>query len=117
MIFNKNTHTFERSTAEIDEREYIKDISINKLSLFTHKSLQVRKQISHGDLLREMFTSFFHSGVLGIPRVIFQRYHPGLLMADAMQNPRRLSILGYVLKPETVEGRFKTDNLDIFHIS
>ena len=51
-----------------------------------------------------MFTSFLHSEVLGTSRVIFQRYHPGLLMADAMQNPCRLSILGCVLKPEAVEG-------------
>ena len=54
-----------------------------------------------------MFTSFLHSEVLGIPRAIFQRYHPGLLMADAMQNLRRLSILGCVLKPEAVEGAFQ----------
>ena len=51
-----------------------------------------------------MFTSFLHSEGLGIPPAIFQRYHPGLLMADAMQNPRRLSFLVCVLKPEVVEG-------------
>ena len=62
-------------------------------------------------------TSFLYSEVLGTHRAIFQRYHPGLLMADAMQNLRRLSILGCVLKPEAVVGGFKTDNLDIFHIS
>lgn len=39
-------------------------------------------------------------------------------MADAMPNPRRHSNLGFVLKPEAVEGggRFKTDNPDNFHI-
>ena len=45
--------------------------------------------------------------VLGTPRAIFKRYHPGLLMADAMQNLRRLSILECVLKPEVVEGAFQ----------
>ena len=50
MIFNKNTHTRERRTFEIDEMEYIPDIFIDKLSLFTHKSLQEREQISYGDL-------------------------------------------------------------------
>ena len=64
-----------------------------------------------------MFTSFLHSEVLGTARAIFQHYHLGLLMADAMQNLRRLCILGCVLKPEALEGRCKTDNLDIFHIS
>ena len=54
-----------------------------------------------------MFTSFLHSEVLGTPRAIFQRYHPGLLMVDAMQNPRRLFIFGSVLKPEAVEGAFQ----------
>ena len=56
-----------------------------------------------------MFTSFLHSEVLGTPRAIFQRCHPGLLMADAMQNLSRLFILGCVLKPEEVhvEGAFQ----------
>ena len=51
-----------------------------------------------------MFTYFLHSEVYEIHRAIFQRYHPGLLMADAMQNPCRLSVLGCVLKSEEVEG-------------
>ena len=50
MIFNKNTHTCERSTVEIDEMENIQDNFIDKLYLFTHKNLQQRKQISYGDL-------------------------------------------------------------------
>ena len=54
-----------------------------------------------------MFTSFLHSEVLGTPRAIFKRYHPGLLMADAMQNPHRLSNFGCVLKPDAVEGAFQ----------
>lgn len=40
-----------------------------------------------------------------------------LSLPFAMQNPRSLSIFGYVLKPKAVEGRFKTDNLDFFHSS
>uniref|UniRef100_A0A8W8IL29 Uncharacterized protein n=1 Tax=Magallana gigas TaxID=29159 RepID=A0A8W8IL29_MAGGI len=55
----------------------------------------------------KMFTSFLYSEVLGTPRAIFQCYHLGLLMADAMQNPLRLSILGCVLKPEAIEGMFQ----------
>lgn len=58
-----------------------------------------------------------YSEVLGTPCAIFQRYHSGLLMAEAIQNPRKLFILGCVLKPEAVAGAFQTDNLDIFHIS
>ena len=50
MIFNKNTHTSERNTIEIDEREYIQDIFIEQLSLFTHKISQEQKQFSYGDL-------------------------------------------------------------------
>lgn len=40
-----------------------------------------------------MFTSVLHSEVLRTTHAIFQCCHPGLLMADAMQNPSRLSIL------------------------
>ena len=56
-----------------------------------------------------MFTSFLHSEVLRTPRTIFQSYHPGLFMADAMQmqNLSRLFILGCVLKPEAVEWAFQ----------
>lgn len=52
MIFNKKKtpHTCERNTAGIDEREYVQDIFIEQLSLFTHKSTQERKHISYGDL-------------------------------------------------------------------
>lgn len=32
-------------------------------------------------------------------------------MAAAMHNPRRLLLLGCALKPEAVEGRYKTNNL------
>lgn len=42
-----------------------------------------------------------------MPRIIFQRH-------VAMQNLRRLPILGCLLKPEEVERRFKIDNLDFF---
>ena len=48
--FLKNTHTCERNTVKIDERENIQDIVIKQLSFFTHKSSQERKQISYGDL-------------------------------------------------------------------
>ena len=44
---------------------------------------------------------------LEIPHTIFQLCHPGYFMADAMQNPYRLSILGCVLKPKAVEGAFQ----------
>lgn len=37
----------------------------------------------------------------------FQRYYPGLMMADAMQNSRILSIFECVLKHEAVEGAFQ----------
>ena len=50
MIFNKNTQTGEKGTVEINEMENIQDILIYKLSLFTHKISQERKQISYGDL-------------------------------------------------------------------
>lgn len=33
-----------------------------------------------------------------------------------MQNPRTLSIFGYVLKHEAVEGRLKPDNLDWINV-
>lgn len=44
----------------------------------------------------------FKESVPGMPR-----YYPGLLMADAMQYPRRLSIFGCVMKPESVQGAFQ----------
>lgn len=46
-----------------------------------------------------MFTSFFHSELLGTHRTIFQRYHPGVFMSAAIQNP-----VYCVMKPEAVEG-------------
>lgn len=42
-----------------------------------------------------------------MPRTIFQRYYPGYLMADVMQNLHRLSILGCVLKSEAEKGAFQ----------
>lgn len=47
---------------------------------------------------------------------VFHRQHLGVFMSAAIGNPRRLSIYGCVLKPEEVEGRFKTDRLDFFYI-
>lgn len=35
--------------------------------------------------------------------IIFQHYHPGFFMADAMRNPRGFSILSCVLKTKVVE--------------
>lgn len=34
-----------------------------------------------------MFTSFFHSELLGTLRTIFQHYHPGVFIFAAIQNP------------------------------
>lgn len=39
------------------------------------------------------FTFFLHWELLGTPRPIFQRYHPGVFMAAAMQNPLDFLIL------------------------
>lgn len=37
-------------------------------------------------------------------------------MASAMQNPRRIYIFSYVLKPDKFEGAFQKGNLGIFFI-
>lgn len=49
-IFNKNTHTCERSAIEIDERENLHDIFIYTSSFFTQKNSKDRKPISYRDL-------------------------------------------------------------------
>lgn len=53
-----------------------------------------------------MCTSFLNSELLGMPRTFFLLYHPRNFMAEAMQNPRRLSFLS-ILKPEAIEGSFQ----------
>lgn len=40
-----------------------------------------------------------------------ERYHPSNLIADAMQNPWILSILGWVLKSKAVEGAFEQKDI------
>lgn len=59
-----------------------------------------------------MLTSFLLYELIGALRTLFQRYHPD---AFAMQNPHRVLKFGCVLKPEGLEGGFKTENLNIFH--
>lgn len=51
--------------------------------------------------------------VLKTPCTIFQRYHEGTLMSVAMQNPSRLSIFGFVSKPEA-EGAFQNRKPGLF---
>lgn len=52
--------------------------------------------------------------MLKTPCTIFQRYHvEGTLMSVAMQNPCRLSIFGFVPKPE-VEGAFQNRKPGLF---
>lgn len=52
--------------------------------------------------------------MLKTPCTIFQCYHvEGTLMSVAMQNPCRLSIFGFVPKPE-VEGAFQNRKPGLF---
>ena len=54
----------------------------------------------------------------GISSTIFQRYHPGFIMADAMQNLRRNSFFSRVLKPDKLEGGVtKGKSWDFFILS
>ena len=78
-IFNKNTHTCERSAFEIVERNNFQDNFIDTLSSFTRKNSQERKQILTKIDNGECLHLFSIWNTLGIHRTIFQRYHPGLL--------------------------------------
>lgn len=49
-IFNKNSHTCERSAMEIDKREHYQDISIDTLSFLHKKKVEQGKRIFYGDL-------------------------------------------------------------------
>lgn len=51
--------------------------------------------------------------MLKTPCTIFQEHHEGTLMSVAMQNPCRLSIFGFVSKPE-VEGAFQNRKPGLF---
>lgn len=53
--------------------------------------------------------------LLGTPRTVYQRYHPraGTFMSLAMQYPRRLYMLSYVLKSDKLEEEFQRRNLKI----
>lgn len=55
-----------------------------------------------------MISSFLHSKQLGTPRTNFNVIIWVLFKYVKMENPRRLSIFGCVLKSEAVEGAFKT---------
>lgn len=87
--FNENIHTFQRSTIEIDSRGKKVKISSLKLHLF------LLGEIYMNENKYLIFTSFFHSEVLGTTRTIFKRHHPGLLISPAMQNPRREFLIVY----------------------
>lgn len=59
-----------------------------------------------GQVIR--LTSFIHTEVLGSFGTIFQHYHLSTFsMSFAMQNPRGLFILCFVLKSEATEGLFQ----------
>lgn len=49
-IFNRNTHTCENSSIEIEERENSQDNIIHTLSFVPRENSQERKQTSYGDL-------------------------------------------------------------------
>lgn len=51
-----------------------------------------------------VYVFFFNSEVLMTPRIIFNVIIQGINMFFAMQNPRRFSIVGCVLKPEGLRG-------------
>lgn len=84
--FNENTHNCQRITIKSIPGKKIQDFFIDTSSILPGKIYMNENKFL-------MLTSFFHSKVLGTPRKIFQRYHPGLFK---MQNP----ICDCVLKPE-----------------
>lgn len=51
--------------------------------------------------------------MLKTPCTIFRSYHEGTLMSVAMQNPCRLSIFGFLSRPE-VEGAFQNRKPGLF---
>lgn len=56
--------------------------------------------------------------LLGTPRTISHRCHPGAFMSATMQTPRTIVVLLLALyrKLKRLRGCFKTDNLDFFFI-
>lgn len=51
--------------------------------------------------------------MLKTPCTIFRSYHEGTLMSVAMQNPCRLSVFGFLSRPE-VEGAFQNRKPGLF---
>lgn len=78
-MFNKkkNTHTWERSAIDIDEREVIKIILFTYLLIFTCKNT---REFFYEDLyLGWDVETNLHLKSFGIPRTIFQHYHSSVL--------------------------------------
>lgn len=60
--------------------------SLLQLLCIYRKSSQERKQFYYGNLYGKCCPLFDIRNLLGIARIIFQHYHPGYFMADAVQN-------------------------------
>lgn len=92
---------------------------ISKISSLRHFHFSPKKvHREENKFLTEIYTGkclhlFTIQNSLQIPRTIFQLYHQGYFMADVMQNPCRLSIFGFVSKPE-VEGAFQNRKPGLF---
>ena len=107
MNFNENTHTFQTSTIEINVRGTIQDFFIG-LHLFLPRKINMNEKKLLAEIYNEKCLHLFsiqnYSGHL---TQFFNIIIRVLSMSAAMENPRRLSIFGCVLKYVVVEGVFQ----------